>query len=207
MSSFFFSVVLMSSWNLMLLLLIVRSTGRGMSRQNGMCKFLFRVWSVAVCLWETWHCNKSKWKGNKINKRSCAFRKAIWDPCEIIWTGNWSSGGFGFFLRSALVHVHQGLELSQCSSRSDWWQLWSDTLDPSDTPHLTWSMWHFGQGALAGAVSCGRGLEWLMEPWLEVLDPTLFPALLASPCLLFLEEEGRDHEIHWNLRWPVSGKL
>lgn len=30
-----------------------RSTGRGMSRQNGMCKILFRVWSVAVCLWET----------------------------------------------------------------------------------------------------------------------------------------------------------
>lgn len=29
-----------------------RSTGRGMSRQNGMCNILFRVWS-AVCLWET----------------------------------------------------------------------------------------------------------------------------------------------------------
>lgn len=29
-----------------------RSTGRGRSRQNGMCKILIRVWT-AVCLWET----------------------------------------------------------------------------------------------------------------------------------------------------------
>lgn len=71
----------------------------------------------------------------------------------------------------------------------------SDTLDPSDTPHLTRYMWHFGQGPLVGTVGWGRGLEWLVGPCLEVLDPTLFPAPtdISSPALL---EEGRDHEIH-----------
>lgn len=37
----------------MLLLLIVRITGRGMSRQNGMCQILFRVWTAVCSLWET----------------------------------------------------------------------------------------------------------------------------------------------------------
>lgn len=193
MSSFFFSVVLMSSWKLMLLLLIVRSTGRGMSKQNGMCKFLFRIWSVTVSLWET--CDiviKAGGQGIKLISVHVLSERPYGIPVKSSGQGIEAVVGL-VFLRSALVHVHQGLELSQCSSRSDWWQLWSDTLDLSDMPHLTWSTWHFGQGPLMGTVNCGRGLEWLVAPWLEVLDPTLFPALLASPRLLFLEEEGRDH--------------
>lgn len=95
-----------------------------------------------------------------------------------------------FFLRSVPVHVHQGLELSQCSSRSDWWQLWSHTLDPSDMPHLTWSTWHFGQGPLVGPVSWGRGLEWLVGPWLKVLDPLPSTPWHLLTCCSLMRREG-----------------
>lgn len=161
-----------------------RSTGRGMSRQNGMCEILFSL-DCSLPLGDMWHCDKSGWKGNEINKCSCAFTKAIWDPCEIIWTGNWSTAGFGFFLRSALVHIHQGLELSQCSSRWDWGQLWSDTLHP--LIHLTWL-------DLCGIL--GRGPWWVQwageEVWSEwdlgwrswILHSSQHS--LASPHLLFL---------------------
>lgn len=153
-----------------------------MSRQNGMCKILSLDCSLP--LGDMWHCDKSRWKGNKINKCSCAFTKAKWDPCEIIWTGNWSSGGFGF-LKIWSLKLHR-----------DWSY-------PNAVPGQTGDSFDLTKRS----PKRGRGLEWLVGPWLEVLDPPLPPALpgISSPAVL--EEEGRDHEIHWNLRWPVSGKL
>lgn len=104
----------------MLLLLIVRSPGRGMSRQNGMCKVLFRVWT-ALCLWET--CDiviKAGGRGIKLRSVHVLSQR----PYGIIVKSSGQGteavlGLFFFFLRSALVHIHRGLELSQCSSRSD----------------------------------------------------------------------------------------
>lgn len=136
-----------------------------------------------------WHCEKSRWKGNKINKCSCAFTKAIWDPCEIIWTRSWSNAGL-FFLSCAVVHIHQGLGLSQCSSRSDWCQLY--LIHWTHLIHLTWL-------DICGIL--GRGLWWVLwdgeEVWSGwwvlawrswILHSSQHP--LTSPHLLFLRREG-----------------
>lgn len=107
----------------------------------------------------------------------------MWDPCEIIWTGNGSSGGFGFLKICSSPHP-QGLELSQCSPRSDWWQLWSDTA------HLTWSLWHFGQGPLVGMGSWEEVWSgWWDLGWRSWILHSPQHSL-ASPHLLFLSRRG-----------------
>lgn len=119
---------------------------------------------MAVCLWET--CDAVITVGRR-GVFMCFYKGHTGSS----WNHLVSAQGIEavlFFLSSALVQVHQGLELSwywvpgQTANRFD-----PKQLDWSHTPQLTWSTRRFRQGTQLCTAGSGRGQDgsaWLVGP-------------------------------------------